>query len=619
MPDKLIYIVEDKCKACYACIRVCPVKAIDLPAHSEIPKISDERCITCGSCYESCKPGAIEYLDSKERVKQLLSSEAEVVAIIDPTISGEFDDISDYRKFVSMLRSIGFRYVHETSFAVDLVARRYNDLISSFHGKYYLFANCPPMVSMIEKYFPELIDNLAPIVNPMVASAMIVRQIYGNTLKVVYVGPCVGAKAEARKYEGTKKVDEVLTFIELRQMFADAGIKESNIEFSEFDEPIGYKGGLFPITHGILQAGGLSQDLLTGSTASIDGNIPSVNSIANFNQSIDLIRKHLNVFYCEGCIMGPGTSPEGQKLKRRSLVVDYVNKRLKNFNMAKWNNDLKQFADLDFLATFNPDDQNFQEVAPEKIEEVLITLEKYNNSREIDCKACGYNTCREFASAVSREIVRIDLCTLYSLHNKQDYIKTLKVTNDILAKTQQALQQSEQMARKEQLSAQEALETTQTMLRKLPMAVVIVDDKMKVIGSNESFISILGNEAKEINEIIPGLIGADLKTLLPQQINKLFSYVLTSADEVIGRDVQFDDKLLNLTIFNIRKNKIVGGVIRDMYLPEVRREEVIVRVTEVIEQNLELVQQIAFLLGEGASNTERMLNSIIESYNPGKK
>ena len=51
-----------------------------------------------------------------------------------------------------------------------------------------------------------------------------------------------------------------------------------------------------------------------------------------------------------------------------------------------------------------------------------------------------------------------------------------------------------------------------------------------------------------------------------------------------------------------------------MYSPEVRKEEVMKRVTEVIDKNLSLVQQIGFLLGEGASETEKMLNSIIEFY-----
>jgi hypothetical protein len=38
----------------------------------------------------------------------------------------------------------------------------------------------------------------------------------------------------------------------------------------------------------------------------------------------------------------------------------------------------------------------------------------------------------------------------------------------------------------------------------------------------------------------------------------------------------------------------------------------------VIEKNLEMVQKIGFLLGEGASETEKMLNSIIASYTKGK-
>jgi hypothetical protein len=38
----------------------------------------------------------------------------------------------------------------------------------------------------------------------------------------------------------------------------------------------------------------------------------------------------------------------------------------------------------------------------------------------------------------------------------------------------------------------------------------------------------------------------------------------------------------------------------------------------VIDENFEMVQKIAYLLGEGASKTEQMLNSLIDSYkNPG--
>ncbi len=614
MQAPLVFIDEEKCKVCYACVRTCPVKAIELRPSGDIPYIQPEKCIGCGSCLEVCNPGAIKYYDSKPSVNRLIQSEFKIVALVDPSISAEFDDITDYRKFVKMLLEMGFDYVHDVAFGVDLVAKEYNELISNFLGKYYILANCPPIVSLVEKYFPQLIDNLAPIVNPMIANAKVVREKYGKDIKVVFIGPCIGAKEEADRFDGDSKVDEVLTFAELREMFEQNGIKESNIEFSDFNEPRGYKGSLYPVSTGIIQASGLNQDLLTGSIVTAENKDEILAAIKQFELGIDYISKHFNLFYCQGCMMGPGMKPGGKKYNRQSSVTAYTSKRLKDFNMARWNNDLKQYSHLSLKRDFAANDQRLPEPQEEKVEEVLKIIEKSNNIENLGCKACGYNSCREFAIDVANGITRPDMCIMHSLKSKQEYIRSLKLTNDKLAKTQQVLQNSEKRAMAEKQLAQEALETVQTMLHKLPTAVVLVDEQMKIIGSNESFVTILGEEAAEINEIIPGLMGADLKTLLPVQFYKLFAYVISSNDDVIGRDVHINDKLLNVTIFSIKKNKIVGAVIRDMYMPEVRKEEVINRVTEVIEQNLDLVQQIAFLLGEGAAKTEKMLNSIIESH-----
>lgn len=614
MQPPLVYIVEDQCKVCYACVRVCPVKAIELRPSGDIPSINPDKCIGCGSCYEVCHPGAVKYYDSKPDVNKLLNSGSKVAALVAPSISAEFEDISDYRKFVKMLLELGFDYVHEMAFGVDMVAKEYNELISNFLGKYYVFSNCPPIVSLIEKYYPQLIENLAPIVNPMVAGVKIVRKIYGEDIKVVFVGPCIAAKEEADRFSFDSRPDEVLTFAELRNMFDEHGIKESTIEYSDFNEPRGYKGSLYPISTGILQASGLSQDLISGSIFTADGKEEVMAAIRQFDEGIGFIQKHFNIFYCKGCMMGPGMSLGGKKFNRQTSVINYAGKRLKDFNMARWNSDLRQYQDIGFQRDFAANDQRLPDPPAEKVEEILKIIEKNNSAENLGCKACGYESCRDFAIAVANGITRPDMCIMHSLKSKQEYIRSLKLTNDKLAKTQLALQNSEKRALSEKQLAQDALETTQTMLHKLPTAVVIVDDNLKIVGSNESFVSILGEDAAEINEIIPGLLGADLKTLLPVQIYKLFVYVLGSNEDLIGRDVYLNDNLLNITIFSIKKNKIVGGVIRDMQNPEVRKEEVINRVTEVIEQNLDLVQQIAFLLGEGAAKTEKMLNSIIESH-----
>lgn len=619
MASPLISIDATKCKICYACVRVCPVNAIQVKSNQEVPVVIHDRCIGCGSCVEVCAPSAITYRDSTHEVKQLLTSGGTVVAIVAPSISGEFDDITDYRKFVRMIRELGFAYVNEVSFGVDLVAVKYRELFTNFLGRYYITTNCPPIVALIEKFHPELLDNLAPIVSPMVASAQVARNLYGEDTKVVYIGPCIGAKDEALRFKGQDRVDAVLTFVELRKLFEEFNIKESTVEYSDFDPPLGYKGSLYAVSNGILQAAGLSEDLMNGSTITAEGRNDVLEAIREFENRIDFIRKHFNLFYCEGCLMGPGTSKGGKKFVRKTLVTDYANKKLKDFNVDTWKEACETHtADINFKATFETDDQRLPNPPEAKVEEILKVIGKHEDSEKLGCGACGFDSCRDFAVNVAKGLTKTDMCITYSLKSKHDFIKALKQTNEKLGRTQDALQASEKKARQEQQTAQEALERTSTMLQKLPSAVVIVDASLRIIESNQSFINTLGEDAADINEIIPGLVGADLKTLLPFQIYKLFTSVITNNENLLNRDVHLGDRLLNVSVFSIKKGEIAGAVLRDLYLPEVRKEEVIHRVTEVIDENLNLVQQIAFLLGEGASKTERMLNSIIESHKTGK-
>jgi sensor histidine kinase regulating citrate/malate metabolism len=195
----------------------------------------------------------------------------------------------------------------------------------------------------------------------------------------------------------------------------------------------------------------------------------------------------------------------------------------------------------------------------------------------------------------------------------------LRTSNEKLAQVQAALKESERKARQEHEVAKEASETTTAMLQKLPAGVLIIDKNLKIIQANQSFINTLGEDVKEINEVIPGLVGADIKTLLPYTFYNIVSFVLNTNEEVINRDIQYEDRLLNVTVFPIKRNKIAGAILRDLFMPEVRKEEIVARVTEAIDKNLDMVQQIGFLLGEGASETERMLNSIIQTYKDKKK
>ncbi len=615
----LININNDKCKVCYACVRVCPVKAIQVKPNQEYPSVIHKRCIGCGACLEVCSPGAITYQDDKEKCKELLKSESKTAAIVDPAIASEFSDISDYRKFVDMLRVLGFDYVLEVSFAVDLIAKQYKNLFEDFKGKYYISANCPVVVDYVEKYAPDLVRNMARIISPMIASAKVSRKLYGDDLKIIHIGPCIAQKREATKYEDDGKIDAVLTFSELREMIEAANISEKSMKYSEFDQPLGYKGALYPISKGILEAASIDDDYLVTDVMTRDGGNRVLSAIKEFEEYSDRFKHHLNLFYCEGCMMGPGMSTNSGFLLRKNLITEYSRKRLQDFDVKSWEKSVEIHKDMDYSTQFEANDVRIETPEQTKVNEVLGVLGRAGADDKLGCGSCGYDSCSHFAESVAKGLTRTDMCITYSMKNQQEYIKILKNTNEKLAQTQEKLKESEQVIRKEHGIAVEALDTSKAMMEELRSGVVLVDEHLKIISSNKGFIRIMGDEANEINEIIPGLVGADLKTLLPYQFYNMFSYALSKDTKVDNKDVQLGDKLLNVSIFPIKQNKIVGAIIRDMYEPEVQREEVIDRVTDVIDQNLAMVQQIGFLLGEGASKTEKMLNSIIKSYKSDKK
>ena len=615
----VLTINDSLCRNSYSCVRVCPVNAIEVRPQKPHPTIIPERCIGCGLCYVSCSPGAIEFRDSKEEVKKLLSSDRKTAALIEPSIASEFDDITDYRKFVAMIRTLGFDYVHEVSFGVDLIAAKYVDLFSKAGGKYYITANCPAVVKLIEKYHPELTPNLAPLVSPMIATAMVVKELYGPEVATVEIGPCIDAKDEARLYKSGRLVNSVLTFIELRELFDESGIQERLVKMSEFDPPYGYWGALYPVPAGIIQAAGIKRDMVSGKVITASGKEDILEAINDYDKYIDTIHHHFNLFFCHGCLLGPGMEHHRERFRRRALVSRYTEKRINLLDKDRWQKDMDRWLELDLTRSFNPNDQRIPEPPDEAVNEVLKIIGKHDQDVKLDCGACGYKSCRDFASTVAKGLAIPEMCHTYNLRNKQEYIETLRQTNRKLAETKKALKESEELAQREKEIAQSTSDMMNNMLEKLPTGVVIVDNSLKILHSNKSFINSIGEDAKAVSEVIPGLSGADLKTLVPFNIYNMFTYVLKENEPVVSKDVHWEDRMLNISVFPIKKNKMCGAVIRDLYSPEVQGEEVTSRVSEVIEKNLEMVQKIGFLLGEGASETEQMLNSIIESYKSTKK
>jgi len=166
--------------------------------------------------------------------------------------------------------------------------------------------------------------------------------------------------------------------------------------------------------------------------------------------------------------------------------------------------------------------------------------------------------------------------------------------------------------------AKEASVIASAMLQKIRAGIVIVDQNMKVVDCNQTFASLMGEEAEELYEAIPGLQGADVRELVPEIVGKMFKGLLNTGEEQLERDLTYKNKLLHITVVTIFKNRVIGAIIRNLSSPKLVREEIISRAMKVTRQNIEMVQQVATLLAENAVQTEDMLNSIVAAYKYGE-
>ncbi|NLE58775.1 MAG: histidine kinase, partial [Planctomycetes bacterium] len=184
----LVTTIREKCRMCFTCVRECPAKAIRIEGGQAM--VIKERCIACGNCLQVCSQSAKQMVDSTDELQDLLGSGREVIACLAPSFSAAFADL-DPGRVVAAVRKLGFRFVCEVAFGADLVAERYRRILEEHNGKRYIATTCPALVEFVEKYYPELVPALAPIVSPMVAMARVLRVLHGPDMKIAFIGPCI--------------------------------------------------------------------------------------------------------------------------------------------------------------------------------------------------------------------------------------------------------------------------------------------------------------------------------------------------------------------------------------------------------------------------------------------
>ncbi len=532
----LVFTIKEKCRVCYTCVRECPAKAIRI-AGGQAEVIAD-RCIACGNCIKVCSQGAKVFRKEIDPVKALIASGARVIACVAPSFPAEFHEIHDYRQFVGMIRSLGFTKVTEVSFGADLVARKYKEHLSQ--GLEAISSDCPAIVSYVERYYPELTSSLANVVSPMVAMARVVRKIYGDDSKVVFIGPCLAKKSESTE------IDNAITFRELREMFESSRISATNVVPSNFDPPPGGRGAIFPLSHGLLNTMEVTEDILSEKVLVAGGRANFLDALREYEQG-NLSGHHLHLLCCEGCILGPGMSPypntaaSSLRFAKKARIISYANQKMAELDKEDWAGYLDEFIQIDLSRTFIRRDMRIVKPRAEEIREVLFRIGKYSNEDHLNCGACGYDSCEEHAVAVLNGLAETEMCLPYSIERLHKYIRELNSSNEKLATVQEALRHSEKLAGMGQLSAGIAHELNNP-LGVITMYSNILKEELPANDPMSKDLDLIVEQADRCRKIVGGLLNFARKNqvnITETDVVSLSEHSISSVIVPAGIDIRF--------------------------------------------------------------------------------
>ena len=540
----LVETIKERCRVCYTCIRECPAKAIRVKGGQA--EIIPERCIGCGNCVKVCSQNAKRVISKNYKTEELLKSKSKVAACIAPSFPAEFRG-TDYKILVAQLRSLGFDYVVEVAAGAAIVAEEYRKLIESSQTS-YISSACPAIVAYIEKYYPKLINNLAPIASPMLATAKLVYEIYGGDVKTVFIGPCIAKKNEAVKYPEYIKMNAVLTYSELRELFEKNNVNNKDINPSEFDPPFPKKGMIFPVGGGLLQTADLVKDLIKNDLVSVEGKKNFVEVIKDFSRS-DIKSQFIDILCCVGCIMGPGFTTDQTLYNRHSCISNYINQKLERTHNG---NRPMEIPEIDLTIQFKNDDKRLDIPSKEVLKEIMLRMGKEKEEDELNCGACGYETCMEHAVAIQKGFAESEMCLPYSIEKYKETVEELAVSYNQLEDTQHALIQSEKLASMGQLAAGIAHEINN------PLGIIVLYtnllfDNANPDSENYEDLKMVVEQANRCKTIVGGLLNfaRKNKTLLKQEdISSLIEKCVKAARLPQNIDVHFKNSS-NKLICNI--------------------------------------------------------------------
>lgn len=557
---KVIDFHDANCKHCYKCIRNCGVKAIAM--RNEQAHIIREACILCGHCLEVCPQNAKTFASDMDRVKGYLKQGIKTIISIAPSYLGVFP-AKHPGQIIGALRKLGFDEVRETSEGAALVTQEYQKKLREEKMDNMITTCCPSVNDLIQKYYPSLIPHMLPVVSPMVAHARMIRNIHGQDVRIVFLGPCI-----AKKEEGVGEIDAVLTFEELDRWLKREEIFYDDCEICPVDNPQPNINRIYPVSGGVLQS------VMRGMESSHHYHPLYVDGLETCMELFESMEKGeihdclIEANICSGgCIKGPASLNWNHSFAKSRIQIEHqVERKPAAEEILSVDLDLsKQFSDCSRISAMPSE---------KEISDVLRAIGKNRKSDELNCGACGYATCRDKAIAVIQGKAELGMCLPYAI------AKAESMSNIVMDAT--------------------------------PNLNLIIDQEFRICECNRSAQKYLGVTREEA-----------LQTYIFEYIEiEDIEHVLKTHETILHKKVSLPQIQLiaEESILYIEKLDAVLVIYQDIRKEEREKEkryqlkmETIEMAQKVIDKQMMVAQEIAGLLGETTAETKVTLTKLRDS------
>lgn len=390
----LKFSINDKCTACMACVRVCPVEAISVTG-DEI-HIVDDSCIECGLCVPACFHDALDVRGDLERCEAAI--EAGRAALILPTEVIVFFYPATPEQVINACFAAGFERVYFETVGDELVAGEYLGIWRAGDRRSWLRSTSPIVVNYCRTRLPELLPFLAPIVTPAVALARYIRRVEPREFDIVYAGVgAPGVNGDQSAIDICISLDELETLLE-----------GSNAA------PLGQRmtvSRLPPERRRHLSlAGGLPREMLeeqkqTSRRFKKERGLDTLPAVARAVIGDESPLGFVDVLPFEGSLGHPGFGPVEDLFWRKDIAGLVEPPRASG--------PVVEPVHMDLNVRYEPRHDVIADVDPDEVRKILEKIGTTPDGKYWNTGSCGHATCVEFAMAVARGRSTLALCPIY--------------------------------------------------------------------------------------------------------------------------------------------------------------------------------------------------------------